>query len=183
MRFEFYETPLFGLCIIKRKPIADNRGFLTRFFCAQEFEKIGLTKPIVQINHTYTKTKGTVRGMHFQYAPHTETKIVSCIRGEIMDVVVDIRKNSPTFLKWFSILLSEENQTSLYIPDGFAHGFQSLTDNCELFYLHTEMYKASSEGALNVNDPKIGIKWMLPITEQSERARNNSMLNESYIGV
>ncbi|MGP8283644.1 MAG: dTDP-4-dehydrorhamnose 3,5-epimerase [Desulfomonilaceae bacterium] len=182
-RFSFGETKLAGLFVAQRKPIEDSRGFFARFFCAEEFRELGLTKPIVQINHTLTHKKGAVRGMHFQYPPHAETKIVSCLKGKIFDVAIDIRHGSPTFLQWHGVELSAENLKSLYIPEGFAHGFQTLTEDCELLYLHTAPYVPEAEGALHVNDPRLNIKWPLPIAEISERDNAHSFIGKDFEGV
>lgn len=182
-RFNFIETPLTGLYKIDRIPIEDSRGFFSRFFCAKEFKKIGFTSPVAQMNQTLTKHKGTVRGMHYQCPPYTETKIVTCIQGEIIDVAVDIRKDSPTFLQWHAEILSAENQSSLYIPDGFAHGFQTLTEDCGLFYIHSSFYQPDAEGALNVIDPKLDINWPMDITEISARDQNHPMIDTDFEGI
>ena len=182
-RFNFIETPLKGLYKIEQKPIVDSRGFFSRFFCAEEFKDIGFTQPIAQMNHTLTKQKGAVRGMHYQHPPCTETKIVTCIRGEIFDVAVDIRKGSPTFLKFHVEILSDKNQSSLYIPDGFAHGFQTLTEDCELLYIHSSLYQHDAEGALNVFDTELNIEWPQKITEISERDKNHPMIDSSFEGI
>ena len=126
-RFRIQSTPLSGLQVITRQMLGDHRGFLSRLFCADELAQAGWTKPIAQINHTYTAKKGTVRGMHFQHPPHAEMKLVSCIRGEVWDVAVDLRANSPTFLHWHAEVLSADNHKALLIPEGFAHGFQTLS--------------------------------------------------------
>ena len=181
--FDFIETPIAGLHRIDRKLITDNRGFFSRFFCADEFKQIGLEQPIAQMNHTLTRQKGSIRGMHFHYQPHAETKIVSCIQGEVFDVAVDIRKNSPTFLQWHAELLSAENKSSLYIPAGFAHGFQALTDDCELIYLHTGFYTPDKEGALNTLDSMLAIDWPFEVAEISDRDRNHPMLDSQFEGV
>lgn len=182
-RFQVQETSLSGLFVVKRQSIIDSRGFFTRFFCADEFKHLGLDSPIVQINHTYTQKKGTVRGMHFQYPPHSETKIVSCIKGEVMDIVVDIRHDSKTFLHWHSEVLSEKQQNCLFIPPGFAHGFQTLTDDCEMFYLHSEFYNSSAEAGLNIKDTSLGIEWPLAITELSDRDSNHDFITPEFKGV
>lgn len=182
-RFVFTETPLRGLYRVTRNLISDNRGFFSRFFCAEAFKTIGLTRSIVQMNHTLTHKEGAVRGMHFQKPPYSETKIVACIAGKVWDVVVDIRKNSPTFLKWYAAQLSGENQISLFIPEGFAHGFQTLTKECQLLYLHSAPYEPGSEGALNVLDPMIAIDWPLEISEISMRDRHHPLLDFSYEGI
>lgn len=182
-RFDCFNTPLNGLKIIQRKPIQDSRGFLNRFYCAETFSAIGMHKPIVQINHTLTHQKGVVRGLHFQHPPFAETKVVSCIKGEILDIAVDIRQDSPTFLKWYAEILNEQNQRSLMIPEGFAHGFQTLTEDCELIYLHTAAYHQPSEGALNIYDPLLGIQLPLEITDLSERDRMHPMITNDFLGI
>jgi len=183
MRFDCFDTPLAGLKIVQRKPIEDARGFLSRFYCAEEFKVFGFIAPVSQINHTLTHKKGTVRGLHYQQPPHAEIKLVSCLKGEIFDVAVDLRKNSPTFLHWHGEVLSESNQRSLLIPEGFAHGFQTLTDDCELIYLHTAPYVKEAEAALNVTDSRVGIKWPLEITELSERDRSHPMIKNDFEGI
>lgn len=182
-RFSCKDTPLSKLKVIQRQPIEDARGFLSRFFCAQEFNELGFSKPINQINHTLTRQKGAVRGLHFQKSPYAEIKLVSCLQGEIFDVAVDLRKNSPTFLHWHGEILSENNQRSLLIPEGFAHGFQTLTDDCELIYLHSAPYAKEAEGALNVSDPKLGISWPLSITEISDRDRLHPLIELDFEGI
>lgn len=182
-RFDFNSTPLLGLLQVQRKVLEDPRGFLSRFYCADDFRSAGLNKPIAQINHTLTRNKGAVRGLHFQYPPHAESKLVSCVRGKVFDVAVDLRRTSATFLHWYGAELSAENKQSLLIPEGFAHGFQTLTDDCELIYLHTEAYHPKSEGALNIADHRLAIKWPLPISEMSERDRNHPLITESYQGI
>src|SRR3990167_11349666 len=152
--FDIINTPLSSLKIINRKPIHDHRGYFERLFCNEAFQKLILGKPIRQVNHTLTSNRGTVRGMHFQYPPYTETKLISCIRGEVFDVAVDLRKNSPTFLKYHAEILTDSNHKTFVIPDGFAHGFQTLTDDCELLYFHTSPYHKPSEGGLNALDPR-----------------------------
>lgn len=182
-RFEFVPTPLPGLLRVQRTQRADARGFLSRFFCAEEFAAAGVELPIMQINHTLTRRCGAVRGLHFQHPPYAETKLVSCLRGEIFDVAVDLRRDSPTFLRWHSEILSAANQRSLLIPEGFAHGFQTLTDDCELIYLHTAAYHPAAEGALNMADPRLAIAWPLPVTDLSERDRSHPLLDENYQGM
>jgi dTDP-4-dehydrorhamnose 3,5-epimerase len=182
-RFNIAETPLAGLYRIDRNPVADHRGFFSRFFCAEEFKKMGLVTTIAQMNHTLTHQRGAIRGMHYQRPPHTETKIVTCIQGEILDVAIDIRAGSPTFLHWHSERLSAENQSSLYVPDGFAHGFQTMTDNCQLLYIHSSFYTPSAEGGLNALDPMLGIDWPLKVTDMSERDRNHPLLDSQFKGI
>ena len=181
-RFDFLTTPIAGLTLVQRLRLEDSRGFLSRFYCADEFEAAGVQQSIVQINHTLTRCKGTVRGMHFQLPPHAETKFVSCLHGEVYDVAVDLRKSSSTFLQWHGVLLSAENQCSFLIPEGFAHGFQALTDDCELIYLHTAAYQPAAEGAVNANDPRLAITWPLDIAEMSDRDRSHPLLAAEFEG-
>ncbi len=182
-RFDFIPTPLVGLMLVQRKAIEDHRGFLSRFYCADEFRATGITKPIAQINHTLTRQRGAVRGLHFQHLPHAEAKLVSCLKGEILDVAVDLRRDSPTFLHWHGEILSATNRKSLLIPEGYAHGFQALTGDCELIYLHTAVYHPEAEGALNVADPKLNIAWPLPIDDLSERDRNHPFIKSDFQGI
>lgn len=182
-RFKFTKTHVKDLMICERKPVVHDLGYFMRFFCEEEFQEIGLDKPIVQMNQTLTRLKGSVRGMHFQKSPHAENKIVTCNKGEIFDVAIDIRKGSPTFLKWHGEILSESNNKSMFIPEGFAHGFQTLTDDCEMFYLHTATYVASSEAALHWNDPLLTIKWPLKVTDVSTRDNGHDFIDQKFIGV
>lgn len=168
-RFTVNDLPLAGLKLVKRQRIGDSRGFLSRLFCAEELAAAGWVKPIAQINHTYTAMRGTVRGMHFQHPPHAEMKLVSCIQGEVWDVAVDVRAGSPTFLHWHAERLSADNGRALLIPEGFAHGFQTLTNDAELLYCHSAAYKASAEAGLNPLDARLAITWQLPIIELSAR--------------
>jgi dTDP-4-dehydrorhamnose 3,5-epimerase len=182
-RFDFNPTPLNGLLVAQRRPLADPRGFFSRFFCAEAFGPAGFTKSIAQINHTRTRKRGAVRGLHFQHPPDAECKIVSCLSGEVFDVAVDIRKGSPTFLRWHAEVLSAQNHRSLLIPEGFAHGFQALTENCEMLYLHSTPFQPQAEGALHVADPKIGITWPLAVTELSEKDRAHPFIGPDFEGI
>jgi len=176
-RFDFIQTSLPDLMLVQRKAAEDNRGFLSRFYCIEAFAEAGMEKPIVQINQTLTRKKGAVRGLHFQHPPHTEIKFVSCLKGEVLDVAVDIRRTSPTFLQWHGEILSAANHKSLLIPEGYAHGFQALTEDCELIYLHTSAYHPDAEGALNVTDPALSIDWPLPVIDLSKRDQNHPFVN------
>lgn len=182
-RFDFIPTPLSGLMLVQRKAIEDHRGFLSRFYCAEEFRAAGIDKPVAQINHTLTRQRGAVRGLHFQHPPHAETKLVSCLKGEVLDVAVDLRRDSPTFLHWHGEILSAANRKSLLIPEGYAHGFQTLTEDCELIYLHTSPYHPESEGALNMADPRLSIAWPLPANDISERDRNHPFISQNFQGI
>jgi dTDP-4-dehydrorhamnose 3,5-epimerase len=175
--------PLAGLKLIERRRLGDERGFLSRLFCSDELALAGWQKPIAQINHTYTSQRGTIRGLHYQTSANAEMKLVSCIRGEVWDIVVDLRSNSSTFMHWHSEILSEENEHALLIPEGFAHGFQSLSDEVELIYLHTEAYSPKTEAALHFNDPILGIQWPLSVSEISERDQSHALLTSRFNGV
>ena len=182
-RFQILDTPLAGLRVLQRNPIGDNRGFLERLFCSDELQMLAPHKHIAQINHTLTGLVGTVRGMHFQHPPHAEIKFVSCLRGEVFDVAIDLRHNSPTFLHWHAELLSASNHKTLVIPEGFAHGFQTLTENCEMLYFHTHPYHPEAEGGLNLQDPRLNIQWPLAIAAVSDRDAVHSLLDESFTGI
>ena len=182
-RFSIEDLPLTGLKKITRLHLGDQRGFLSRLFCEEELRPAGWIKPVAQINLTYTQKKGTVRGMHFQNPPHTEMKLVSCLRGEIFDVAVDLRKDSPTFLHWRSAILSAENRDALLIPEGFAHGFQALTPDVEILYFHSVPYAPQAEAGLKATDPSLGIAWPLPIEELYGRDKNHPLLTEAFHGI
>jgi dTDP-4-dehydrorhamnose 3,5-epimerase len=181
-RFELTATPIANLTRVQRMAIEDRRGYLSRLYCAEEFAETSLSS-IAQINHSLTRRKGTVRGMHYQLSPPSETKLVSCVHGEVFDVAVDLRRGSPTFLKWHGELLSAANRRSLLIPQGFAHGFQALTDASELVYLHSAPYHPDAERALNAADPRLAIAWPLAIAELSDRDRGHPMLTADFSGI
>ena len=182
-RIDAVETGLPGLFSLTRHPISDSRGYLERVFCDADLSDLLAGRAIVQVNHTLTVQAGTVRGMHFQYSPHADTKIVSCFRGSIFDVAVDLRKDSPTFLRWYGMVLSSDNYTSLFIPEGFAHGFQTLTGDCELLYFHTAPYVSGAEGAINATDPRVGIAWPKPVAARSSRDEAHPMLTADFEGI
>lgn len=182
-RFDILDMPIHGLRLLQRKLIGDDRGYLERMFCSDELQALIPGKSIAQINHTLTAKRGTVRGMHFQHPPHAETKFISCLRGEVFDVAVDLRRGSPTFLRWHAELLSADNHKTLVIPEGFAHGFQTLTKDCEMLYLHTTAYRAEAEGGMNARDPRLGIQWPLSIAEQSARDSIHPLVSEDFSGV
>jgi dTDP-4-dehydrorhamnose 3,5-epimerase len=182
-RFQVLDTPLSGLKIVERSRQSDARGFFARMFCFEELRAAGWSKPIAQINQTLTRLPGAVRGLHFQLPPHAEMKLVNCIRGEVWDVAVDLRRGSPTFLNWFGIQLSADNGRAFLIPEGFAHGFQALAPDSELIYFHSCAYDPASEGALHVEEPLVAVKWPQPIAELSERDRAHPMLAPSFQGI
>ena len=182
-RFAIADTPLDGLKLIIRKRIGDARGFLQRLYCRDELASAGFDRPIAQINHTLTREPEVIRGMHFQKEPYAEDKFVSVLRGEILDIAIDLRRGSPTLGRWHGEVLSADNNRSLFIPRGFAHGFQTLTGDCELLYLHSAPYHQPAEGAVNAFDPAIAITWPLPVSEMSDRDRNHRFLPDNFEGI
>src|SRR3989338_3999634 len=170
-RFDIQQTPLDGVVSLRRKRMGDERGWLERLFCADELRDAGWRWPVAQLNRTLTVKMGTVRGMHFQIPPHEEAKLVTCLSGEVFDVAVDMRPDSATYLRWHGERLTNENATSLLIPPGFAHGFQTLTDNVEMFYVHSAAFTPGAEGGVRADDPALGIDWPLEIGEGPGRGR------------
>ncbi|MGB8706320.1 MAG: dTDP-4-dehydrorhamnose 3,5-epimerase family protein [Gillisia sp.] len=166
---EFIATVLDGAYIINLDPKVDKRGSFTRMFCKQELSQINFNENIVQINHSITNEKGTIRGMHYQNGSSSEIKIIRVIKGSVYDVIVDMRPNSKTYLKWISNILSKDSPQLLYVPQGFAHGFQTLSQDVEMIYQHSSFFDPTSEMGFLYNDPKIGISWPLPVSVVSER--------------
>lgn len=179
----FTPTILTGSYIIEPEPRADERGWFARYYCKEEFNSIGHSAEWVQMNHSFTKTKGTIRGMHYQVRPYSEIKMLRCISGAVYDVIIDLREGSPTFLQWTGIELSSSNKKMLYIPAGFAHGFQTLEENTELIYHHSAFYTPGAEGGVRYNDPLIGINWPLPLAVISERDASHPLLDSNFIGI
>ncbi len=159
----FTETPLKGAYIIELERIEDERGFFARSWCAREFAEHGLNANLAQCNVSFNKKKGTLRGMHYQAPPHEEAKMLRCTKGSLYDVIVDLRKDSPTFKQWFSVDLTAENSKQLYIPEGFAHGFLTLENGTEIFYQMSEFYYPQSVLGVRYDDPAFGIEW--PISD------------------
>jgi dTDP-4-dehydrorhamnose 3,5-epimerase len=182
-RFEIFTTSLAGVQVVERRVLADERGFLARLYCADELRAAGWTKAVAQINHTRTAKRGTVRGMHYQRPPNAECKLVSCVRGSVFDVVVDLRAGSPTFLRWHGERLSADNHRAMLVPEGCAHGFQTLADDCELVYVHSAPYVAASEDAVNAVDPKLAIPWPEAITARSPRDAAHRWIGEDFLGL
>ena len=182
-RFNITPTALPGLMMVERQRLTDHRGYFSRFFCAEELSAVGFSAPIAQINQTLTRQRGAVRGLHFQHPPFAEDKFVSCLRGEIFDIAVDLRRGSETFLHWHAEVLSADNGRSLMIPQGFAHGFQTLSDDCELIYLHSRPHATGAEAALNARDPALGIEWPLAFTDISERDTQHPHITHAFTGV
>jgi dTDP-4-dehydrorhamnose 3,5-epimerase len=164
-----HDTGLEGLYVLESEPVGDHRGLFARLFCAKELAGIGLDKPIRQINLSRTTARGALRGMHFQNPPFAEIKIVRCIRGACFDVAVDLRPNSPSYLKWHGEILTPDNFKAMYIPEGYAHGFQALEPDTELLYCHTEYYTPGAEGGVRYDDPALAIAWPLPVADLSAR--------------
>ena len=163
------ESPLVGAYVIDVDRKSDNRGFFARTFCAKEFGDLGIKSQVAQINICHNDTQGTVRGMHYQVPPATETKLVRCTRGAIYDVIVDLRPDSPTYLQHYGIELSADNYRSLYVPEMFAHGYQTLTPEAEIVYVVSEFYTPGCERGLRYNDPVFDIQWPLPISLISQK--------------
>ena len=176
-------TPLKNAFIIETEPFEDTRGRFSRIFCKKEFQAIGIVKDIVQVNYSITVEKGAIRGMHFQRPPMAEIKMVKCLRGSVFDVIVDLRKGSPTFLKWHGEVLSAKNMKMMYVSEGFAHGFQTLEEDSELLYFHTEFYSPEHEDGVRFDDPKVGIKWPLEVTDISEKDRSHPLLPSEFAGL
>jgi len=164
----FTTTPI-GAVVIEPERLADARGFFARAFCAREFEARGLNPHVAQCNVSFNARRGTLRGMHFQHAPHTEAKLVRCTAGAVHAVALDIRPGSPSFRRHFAIELSAENRKMLYVPEGVAHGFQTLVDGAEVFYQISTPHAPGHEGGVRWNDPAFGIAWPLPVTTIAER--------------
>jgi dTDP-4-dehydrorhamnose 3,5-epimerase len=175
----FTETPLKGAFVVDLEPRGDARGFFARAFCQHEFEQRGLKPLVVQTNLSFNHRKGTVRGLHFQFPPAAETKYVRCTRGAILDVIVDLRPESPTYLGHVAVELTAENRSGLYVPERFAHGYQALEDHTEIMYLVGEFHTASAEGGVRYSDPRLGIAWPLTVADISARDRAWSLLSES----
>lgn len=167
----FIETKLKGAFVIELETRDDNRGFFARSFCQREFEEHGLNPVIAQANLAFNKSRGTLRGMHFQYPPFAESKLVRATRGSIIDIIVDLRPESPSYLQHVTVELSADNHRSLYVPERFAHGYQTLEDFTETSYQVGQFYAPGTEGGLSPFDPTLGLAWPLPVTEMSDKDR------------
>ena len=159
----FTETKLKGAFIIDIEPRADERGFFTRAFCQREFAEHGLNPVIAQANIGFNARRGTIRGMHFQFPPAAEAKLVRASRGAVLDIIVDLRPESPTYLQHVAVELSADNHRGIYIPERFAHGYQALEDNTEITYQAGEFYTPGAESGLRFDDPRLGLRWPLPV--------------------
>ena len=168
----FRETELNGAFLIESERLEDNRGFFARAWCRKEFMAHGLTGALVQSNISFNKRTGTLRGMHFKTAPYEEAKLVRCTMGAVYDVIIDLRPDSSTFLRWIAAELTAENRKMLYVPENFAHGYQTLADNTEVFYQVSQFYSPGSEQGLRYNDPTFGIKWPMDVQVISHKDRS-----------
>lgn len=182
-RLTFHATRLQGLYEIEAHPLGDDRGSFARVFCDDEFAAIRPGARFTQINLSRTTVTGTIRGMHFQRPPHAEAKLIRCIRGRVFDVAVDIRVGSPTWLQWHAVELSEDQERMIYIPEGFAHGFQTLSDDAQLLYMHTTSWAAGHEGQLRFDDETVGIAWPLPHVNVSARDLAAPRVEQGFEGV
>jgi len=176
-------APLSGLLVIETAPVTDARGRFTRVFCDTELAPARPHLQFRQINLSATGQRGTVRGLHYQIPPAAETKLIRCLRGSVFDVAVDLRRGSPTFLAWHAVELSSGNDRQVLIPEGFAHGFQTLSDEVELLYMHTAPWTPSHEIGVRHDDPRLGIAWPLPVSQVSDRDSSYSLLSEDFPGV
>lgn len=165
----FTEGPLPGTYIIDPDRKADERGYFARIFCQREFAHHDLTQDLVQANLSHNHKRGTLRGMHYQSAPHQEVKVVRCISGALYDAIVDVRPDSPTYGQWMGVELSAENGRSLYVPEGFAHGYITLSDDTVAMYFVSAFYTPGAEGGIHYDDPAIGIEWPIPVSQISEK--------------
>lgn len=181
--FHFHSTGLDGAFVIEPVVRGDERGWLFRTYAEDAYAKAGLNTKWVQMNHSFTQEVGSIRGMHFQYPPYSEVKLVRCVAGAVYDVMIDLRYGSPTMLQWFGIELSATNKKAMYIPQGFAHGFQTLTTNCELVYMHSAVYNPQAEGGLRYNDEAINIKWPVQSSIVSNRDQNHPLITKNFLGI
>jgi dTDP-4-dehydrorhamnose 3,5-epimerase len=176
-------TKIADVFVVEHQPFQDNRGAFGRLFCEETLNRFFAPRHIVQINHSRTSAVGAIRGLHFQHAPHAEMKLIRCLKGKVWDVVVDLRANSETFLQWHAQELTAENGKMFVIPEGCAHGFQVLSPDSELLYLHTAAYQPDAEGAVRYDDPRINIPWPLPVTDLSARDMSHDLLSNEFAGL
>ena len=182
-RMKLIETGIDGLYVAETEKKADHRGAFTRLFCERDLAAATGGRQIVQVNHSQTAAVGALRGLHFQYPPHAEMKMVRCLKGRVFDVAVDIRKNSPTYLKYHAEELTPDNARMMVISEGFAHGFQVLEENSEMLYLHTAFYNAEAEGGLRYDDPALAIRWPMAAGDMSDRDRAHKLIADGFEGV
>lgn len=177
------QTSIEGLSEVHTQPVSDHRGSFARWYCENDLATVIGSRRIVQINHSITLERGAIRGVHFQRAPHSEMKLIRCIKGRVWDVAVDLRRGSETFLRWYACELTPEAAVLFVIPEGCAHGFQVLEAGSELVYLHTAFYTPETEGGVRYDDPAVAIDWPLPVTDVSERDRKHPLIGVGYEGL
>lgn len=180
---ELSPTPIAGVYEATTTTLGDNRGVFARLFCADELAAAHGGRPIVQINQSITRAVGAIRGLHYQHPPHAEAKWVRCLQGRVFDVAVDLRRGSPTFRRWHAVELDGERRNALFVPEGCAHGFQVLTPDSALLYLHTAAYAPGAEGGVRWNDPAIGVDWPLPAQDMSARDAAHPLLDDAFEGI
>lgn len=180
---KIHSTSISDLFVLETQKFEDDRGAFTRLFCDNQLKPIVGNRTIVQINHSITEKVGSLRGLHFQYMPYTEMKLVRCLKGKVWDVAVDLRSNSNTYKRWYAQELSPKNGFMMIIPEGFAHGFQVLESGSELLYFHTGFYNSKSEGGIRYDDPELGIDWPLPIADISVRDSNHPYIDSHFSGI
>jgi dTDP-4-dehydrorhamnose 3,5-epimerase len=176
-------TPLDGVYTFDTPAAVDQRGRFSRLFCDLEFAAVRPALHFCQINLSVTDRRGTIRGMHYQHPPHAEAKLIRCLRGRAFDVLIDLRRDSPTYRRWHALELSEENALAVFVPEGIAHGFQALTDDVHLLYMHTAHWQPGSEGGLRYDDPALAIAWPEPVTLVSQRDRELPVLADGFAGL
>ena len=177
---KFTETPLKGAYIVELEKLSDQRGFFARSYCQQEFEAHGLTSQVVQANVSYNRLKGTLRGMHYQIEPYQECKLIRCTRGAIYDVIIDLRPDSATYRQWTAVELSADNHILFFVPENFAHGFQTLTDEVDVTYQVSQFYTPGSEKGIRYDDPAFNIQWPLDIGVISDKDQNWPDFRDSH---
>jgi dTDP-4-dehydrorhamnose 3,5-epimerase len=182
-RFDVIETPLTGLKLLRRKRLGDARGYLTRLFDGEELAAAGWPGPVAQVNETGTAARGTVRGFHYQRPPFAEAKLIAVTQGAVLDVAVDIRAGSPTFLHHHAVELSADNGLSYLLPPGFAHGYQALSDDVGMVYVHSAPHRAEAEAGLGVTDPRLSVAWPLPVAHLSARDQAFARIDADFAGV
>jgi len=180
---KIHRTPIDGLMVVETGVHTDQRGFFKRLFCREELRELIGDRQIVQINQSCTQNRGAVRGLHYQYMPHAEMKLIRCLKGSVWDVAVDLRAGSESFLQWHAEELSSTNSRMMVIPEGCAHGFQVLEADSELLYLHTEFYQPSVESGVCPTDSELAISWPLPVSDLSERDRTHPPLTTKFTGL
>jgi dTDP-4-dehydrorhamnose 3,5-epimerase len=183
LALNIFDTSVTGVKLVESLPHRDARGAFTRLFCAEELQPLLGHRQVLQINHSTTSRAGAIRGLHFQYPPHAEMKMIRCLRGRVWDVAVDLRAGSHTFLRWHAQELAQDDAQMMVIPEGFAHGFQALEPDSELLYLHTASYHQPSEGGLRHDDPRLSIPWPLPPQDLSPRDLAHPLLSPDFAGI